>query len=162
MENEKEALMLAHQCQIAELKDSFKDRLKLNTDLANQMNIELNKQREKHLKEMQDMERNVKENLNAELEISRQKYNEMCLKYQNLSKEFEFNSKSRIDGLEVEKQKLLNELRHLHEEKVENEDKHREEIVKLRNITKQLHEKLGTVYFANSQTLRIYCNSFSF
>lgn len=136
-------MVLAHQCQIAELKDSFKEKLRLNDGLTDEMNSELNKQREKFAREMKELETNLKENFNAELEISRQKYNEMCFKYQNLSKEFESNSKSRITSLELEKQKLLHELRSLHEEKVENEEKLRSDLENLRNITKQLHEKLG-------------------
>ena len=136
-------MILDHQCQLAELKDSFKDKLRLNDNLAEQLNSELNKQREKLTREMQEMEASLRENFNAEIEISRQKYNEMCLKYQNLSKEFEQNSKSRIGSLEADKQRLVNELRSLHEEKVENEEKLRGDLEKLRGITKQLHEKLG-------------------
>lgn len=140
-------MILDHQCQLAELKDSFKDKLRLNDNLAEQLNSELNKQREKLTREMQEMEASLRENFNAEIEISRQKYNEMCLKYQNLSKEFEQNSKSRIGTLEADKQRLVNELRSLHDEKVENEEKLRGDLEKLRGITKQLHEKLGFLTF---------------
>jgi hypothetical protein len=67
----------------------------------------------------------------------------MYAKYQDISKEFEGNSRSRISDLESEKSKLASELRSLHEEKLTTEKKLRQDMDNLRNITKELHERLG-------------------
>lgn len=136
-------MTLAHQCQIAQLKDSFKDKLKLNDDWVDKLSFELNKQRDKYVNEMQIMESDLRKNFNSELNINQQKYGEMVLKYQNLKKEYDQTSRSKISSLELEKQRLLSELRNLHDEKIEKEDKLRKELENLRKITKELHEKLG-------------------
>lgn len=77
-----------------------------------------------------------------DFEIQQQKYNEMYIKYQQISKEFEGNSRSRINDLESEKQRLISEIKMLHEEKLTNEKKLRQDIENLRNVAKELHERL--------------------
>jgi hypothetical protein len=68
----------------------------------------------------------------------------MYAKYQQISKDFEGNSKSRINDLENEKAKLAHELKNLHDDKVTIEKKLRQDLENLRNITKELHQRLGT------------------
>ena len=82
-------------------------------------------------------------NFKKEFDIQQQKYNEMYAKYQQISKDFEGNSKSRINDLEYEKAKLVNELKNLHDDKVSIEKKLKLDLENLRNITKQLHQRLG-------------------
>ena len=67
----------------------------------------------------------------------------MYAKYQKISKEFEGNSKTRIQELENDNSKLANELKKLHEEKLTKESKLRQELENLRTITKELHQRLG-------------------
>jgi hypothetical protein len=67
----------------------------------------------------------------------------MYAKYQQISKDFEGNSKSRINDLEYEKAKLVNELKNLHDDKVSIEKKLKLDLENLRNITKELHQRLG-------------------
>ncbi len=67
----------------------------------------------------------------------------MYAKYQQISKDFEGNSKSRINDLEYEKAKLVNELKNLHDDKVSVEKKLKLDLENLRNITKELHHRLG-------------------
>lgn len=136
-------MVLSHQLEITQLKDSFRDKMKGNEDWTVKMSQELNRQREKFTREMQTMENELRKNFNAELEVNAQKYNDMCLKYQALSKELDHSSRARITDLEMDKQKLINELRNLHEEKVENENRFKKESENLKNIVKVLHEKLG-------------------
>jgi len=69
----------------------------------------------------------------------------MYAKYQQISKDFEGNSKSRINDLEFEKAKLVNELKNLHEDKVTVEKKLKSDLENLRNITKELHQRLGII-----------------
>ena len=69
----------------------------------------------------------------------------MYLKYQEISKNFEGNSKSRINELENDKKKLSYELKNLHEEKLTSEKKLKQDLESLRSITKELHERLGTI-----------------
>ena len=69
----------------------------------------------------------------------------MYAKYQQISKDFEGNSKSRINDLEYEKSKLVNELKNLHEDKVTVEKKLKSDLENLRNITKELHQRLGII-----------------
>jgi hypothetical protein len=143
MKNERASMTLAHQCQITQLKDSFKEKLRLNDDWPDKLATELKRQQEKHIQEIQHLEKTLKENFEIEFDIQKQKYNEMYAKYQDISKEFEGNSRSRISDLESEKQKLASELRNLHEDKLTTEKKLRQDMDSLRNITKELHERLG-------------------
>ena len=147
MKNERASMTLAHQCQITQLKDSFKEKMRLNDDWPDKLASELKKQQEKQIQDIQHMEKTLKENFEIEFDIQKQKYNEMYAKYQDISKEFEGNSRSRIADLESEKQKLAGELRNLHEEKLNTEKKLRQDMDNLRNITKELHERLGKFQF---------------
>lgn len=72
----------------------------------------------------------------------------MYLKYQEISKNFEGNSKSRINELEADKKKLAYELKSLHEEKLNAEKKNKQDLENLRKITKELHERLGKIFFS--------------
>jgi hypothetical protein len=66
----------------------------------------------------------------------------MYAKYQQISKDFEGNSKTRINDLEFEIQKFKNEMKYLHEDKTKTEKKLKDELNSLREITKELHQRL--------------------
>ncbi len=70
----------------------------------------------------------------------------MYAKYQQISKEFEGNSKSRISDLENEKSKLVTELKNLHTDKLATEKKLKQDLENIRNITKELHQRLGILF----------------
>jgi hypothetical protein len=55
-------MTLAHQCQITQLKDNFKEKLKSNEDWPKRVEEELNKERAKHLNEIETLETRLKEN----------------------------------------------------------------------------------------------------
>lgn len=142
-ESERNALTLAHQCQIAQLKDSFKEKYRSNEDWSLKLKVELEKEQEKHRLEKSKLEETLQENFRMEFDIQQQKYNEMYSKYQQISKDFEGNSKSRILDLENEKAKLVNELKNLHDDKLTMEKKLKQDLDSLRTITKELHQRLG-------------------
>ncbi len=158
MNNERSSMTLAHQCQITQLKDSFKEKMRLNDDWPDKLANELKKQQEKHIHDIQHLEKTLKENFEIEFDIQKQKYNEMYAKYQEISKEFEGNSRSRIADLESEKQKLASELRVLHDDKLTTEKKLRQDMDSLRNITKELHERLGkfSIHFTKYKNIFFY------
>jgi hypothetical protein len=81
--------------------------------------------------------------LTKELEIQKQKYNELALKYQSVLNEQENNSRAKLNDAEINKNKLANELRLLHDEKLANEQKLKQDLENLRAITKDLHQRLG-------------------
>ena len=55
-------MTLAHQCQITQLKDSFKEKLR-NAELSpEKLAEELNKEREKYRQEMRTLETNLNQN----------------------------------------------------------------------------------------------------
>ena len=136
-------MTLAHQCQITQLKDTFKEKLRNAEDWPEKLAAELNKERDKHNNEMRRLESELSENFRMEFDIQQQKYNEMYAKYQQISKDFEGNSKTRITDLENEKLKLLADLKNLHTDKLANEKKLKQDLDNLRNITKELHQRLG-------------------
>lgn len=55
-------MTLAHQCQITQLKDSFKEKLKQNSDWPDKLAGELNKERQKFNLEMEKLESSLKDN----------------------------------------------------------------------------------------------------
>jgi septum formation inhibitor MinC len=54
--------MIAHQCQMSQLKDNFKEKLKSSEDWPNKLNIELEKEQQKHKKQLNDIEKNLLDN----------------------------------------------------------------------------------------------------
>ncbi len=135
-------MILAHQCQITQLKDSFKEKLR-NAELSpEKLAEEVNKEREKLRQDMRKLEADLNQNFKIEFEIQENKYNEIYAKYQQISKNFEGNSKSRISDLEYENQKLKTELKNLQAEKTHVEKKLKDDLESLRKITKELHERL--------------------
>ena len=58
----RKAITLAHQCQITQLKENFKEKLKLSENLPDKFASDLEKEREKHQKQLQQLESSLKEN----------------------------------------------------------------------------------------------------
>jgi chromosome segregation ATPase len=145
--SEREQMTIAHQCQIMQLKESFKERYRTNEDWQEKLNADLAKNREKHDADLRRLEASLKENFRIEMEIQQQKYNEMYAKYQQLSRDHGESSRAKISELELDKQRLLVEFKNLHEDKVSTEKKLRQDLESLRAITKDLHERLGELLF---------------
>jgi hypothetical protein len=55
-------MTLAHQCQLSQLKDSFKERMKSSDSWPEKLAFELNKEREKHGEIVQRLENDMKQN----------------------------------------------------------------------------------------------------
>lgn len=140
MSSEREAMTVAHQCQIQQLKDSFKEKYRSADDWREIIQAEM---RDKQIEELKKQELSLRENFRIELEIQQQKYTEMYGKYQQLSKEFDHNYKHKLTEVENEKQRLIGEFKNLHEDKVSSEKRLRQEIENLRSIIKELHERMG-------------------
>lgn len=62
LESERNAMIIAHQCQISQLKESFKERMKSNDAWPDKLAFELNKEREKHNEIVKTIEKELKEN----------------------------------------------------------------------------------------------------
>lgn len=142
LENEIKSLTLAHQCQIVQLKDSFREKQKKNDQWPEKLEAELKKEREKHSQSLQQLEAEMKKNFTMELEIHNQKYDELYVKYQKIISDNQSLSKETLNKLEADNKHLANELKNVHEEKLKNEKKLRQELENLRAITKDLHERL--------------------
>ena len=63
-------MTLAHQCQITQLKDSFKEKLRQNSDWPDKLATELAKEREKFSAEMEKLENSLKENFKMVFQIA--------------------------------------------------------------------------------------------
>jgi hypothetical protein len=55
-------MTLAHQCQITQLKDNFKEKLRHNDEWPEKLAFELNKERERHNQEITKLETSLQEN----------------------------------------------------------------------------------------------------
>ena len=152
LNSDRESMTIAHQFQIIQLKESFNERFRTNENWQEKLNTDLAKSREKHYEELQKQEQRLRENFRIEMEIQQQKYNEMYSKYQQLSRDHGESARLKISALELEKQRLLGELKNLHEEKVNSEKKSRKELDNLRAITKELHEQLEKYTNENSSS----------
>ncbi len=58
----RKSLTLAHQCQITQLKDTFKEKLRNVEDWPEKLNAELQKEREKHNHEIKKLEADLNTN----------------------------------------------------------------------------------------------------
>lgn len=52
---------MAHQCQITQLKDNFKEKYRLNEDWPQKLAFEINKEKDKHNEELKTLENSLKE-----------------------------------------------------------------------------------------------------
>ena len=165
LRSEKSSLAVAHQCQITQLKDSFMERLRESDDWPLKLQQELTRERDKHRHELNALETNLRDNFRIvsiliqlvsyreffeknkctffkEKEIQQQRYDEMLVKCEQLSREVAGSSRHRIDELERDKAAALSELDTLRDEKASTERRLRQELDMLREVTKQLHERL--------------------
>ena len=62
LESERNAMIIAHQCQISQLKESFKERMKSSDSWPEKLSFELNKEREKHNEIVKTIENELREN----------------------------------------------------------------------------------------------------
>ncbi len=64
LESERNAMIIAHQCQISQLKESFKERMKSSDSWPDKLAFELNKEREKHNEIVKTIEYELRQNFN--------------------------------------------------------------------------------------------------
>ncbi|CAF0964067.1 unnamed protein product [Brachionus calyciflorus] len=150
LESEIKQLTLAHQCQITQLKDSFKEKMKRNNEWPDKLESELKKEREKHAHEINKIQDELKQNFKLELEVHNQKYDELYIKYQKMISENESISKTSLAKLQSDNRNLIEQLKNIHEEKLKNEKKLKTDLENLRVITKDLHERLDK--YSNDDT----------
>ena len=60
--NKRNSMTIAHQCQLSQLKDSFKERMKSNEGWPEKLAFELNKEREKHNETVKSIENELRQN----------------------------------------------------------------------------------------------------
>ncbi len=78
-----------------------------------------------------------------ELEIQDQKYKDLITKYQTSITDIETKSKEKIAKYQYDLSTLQEQFKLLHDDKVNTENKYKQELSNLRNVTKELHERLG-------------------
>lgn len=64
-------MTLAHQCQLAQLKDSLMEKYRLNENWPEKLAFELNKEREKHNMAIQELENELKQNFQMVIDLNK-------------------------------------------------------------------------------------------
>jgi chromosome segregation ATPase len=138
MENERNAITIAHQSQISQLKENFKEKLKLNDNLTVEMQQDLEKERLKHEQELKNLEDDLRKHFKVDCEIQEQKYQEMLAKYKQQLSENELKYKSNMVKYENEYLNIKSEYNRLYEEN----KNFKNDISKLTSVIKDLHETI--------------------
>lgn len=138
MENERNAITIAHQSQISQLKESFKEKLKLNDNIANELQEDLEKERLKNEHELKELEDNLRKNFKVESEIQEQKYQEMLAKYKQQLSENELKYKSNMVKYENEYLSVKSEYNRLYEENKNLKN----DVSNFTLVIKELHETI--------------------
>nr|XP_054768914.1 myosin-6-like [Lytechinus pictus] len=147
LRDERESMVASHQHRIGQLKQSFAQRIQEADGWPERLNESLSKEREKHAEEMASLEEKLQKSFQVDLEIQKQRNDELILKYKqelssagnkmknNIQRERD-SLKARLDSLERE----LSDSKRLSNDQ---EKGLREEIDSLQRITTELRKQLA-------------------
>ncbi|GFO21974.1 solute carrier family 2, facilitated glucose transporter member 1 [Plakobranchus ocellatus] len=144
---ERELMIEAHQNRIEELRESFKNKMAEMDNWPQKLQAAVAAEKSKHQSEMKILEENLKHNFVMELQIEKDKYNELLKKFQN--QERDKNNMRQTELAQIE-QKLKQELEELQRQLAERKLRHQEreeelqgEITSLKKIISDLQDRLA-------------------
>ncbi|GFS09114.1 leucine-, glutamate- and lysine-rich protein 1-like [Elysia marginata] len=144
---ERELMIDAHQNRIEELRESFKNKMAEMDNWPQKLQAAVVAEKAKHQNEMKALEENLKHNFVMELQIEKDKYNELLKKFQ--MQERDKNNMRQAEHAQFEqkyKQEIEELKRQISEGKVryqEREEELQEEIASLKKIIHDLQNRLA-------------------
>ncbi|XP_030843182.1 myosin-10 isoform X2 [Strongylocentrotus purpuratus] len=147
LRDEREAMVASHQHRIEQLKQSFAQRIQEADGWPEKLNESLSKEREKHAQEIASLEERLHKSFQVDLEIQKQRNDELILKYKQELSSAETKMKNNIqrerDSLKARLDSLEREL--FDSKKLSNDQEKglREEIESLKRITAELRKHVA-------------------
>ncbi|KAH9513514.1 Leucine-, glutamate- and lysine-rich protein 1 [Bulinus truncatus] len=142
---EREKMIEAHQNRIEDLRESFKNKMAEADNWPQKMQGALSAERSRHLTELKTLEENLKHQFVLELQIEKDKYDELLKKFQDQEKEKQ-NLKENHRALN--EQKYRDEIEELHRKVTdlkrrsnEREEELTKEISSLKKIINELQDR---------------------
>ncbi|KAL5014218.1 hypothetical protein ScPMuIL_008488 [Solemya velum] len=157
LKNERELMVSAHQNRIEQLRESFKQKLYEADQFPQKLEEAMKKERHKHAQELSSLEETLRENFILELQIEKQKYQELLMKYQSGNKDEEAKLKAQLTQMESryrcemkDLQKILTDTKN---RATEMEESLRREIESLKSIIKNLENRLARLDAGNEDVM---------
>ncbi|CAF3575245.1 unnamed protein product [Rotaria socialis] len=150
LRKQRETLEITHDIQIKKLHDSYSIKLHDAEKWPDHLQTELNREREQHRIQMHELEQRLTESFLTELNIEKQKYMGLLRKYEHDSD----HSTEQLRQELLSTEKVTIEQRSYYTKQIERleKDKHdlKNELDKLRNVLKELHEQINKQESMNS------------
>uniref|UniRef100_A0A8C5MYW7 Leucine, glutamate and lysine rich 1 n=1 Tax=Leptobrachium leishanense TaxID=445787 RepID=A0A8C5MYW7_9ANUR len=89
LQNDRELKIVSYQNRIEQLQETLRQRMLSDDNWQTKLEIELEKERQKCMLKLQDVEQKLKEEANMEMDIQRQKQDELIREFQTQRKELE-------------------------------------------------------------------------
>ncbi|XP_013383087.1 leucine-, glutamate- and lysine-rich protein 1-like [Lingula anatina] len=154
---ERESMILSHQNRIEQLKDSFRRKIQDSEQWPEKLEEALRSERQKHAAEIRLLEEKLKENFVMEMQIEKEKHQELVEKYVRENKNSESKVQSELTMLgskhKAEMVEVQRQLRECRANSTHMENSLREEIGNLKTIIAELEERLGKVDFESDEVV---------
>ncbi|XP_059154846.1 uncharacterized protein LOC131940234 [Physella acuta] len=165
LKSERELMIEAHQNRIEDLRESFKNKMAEADDWPQKLQGALAAERSRHMMELKTFEENLKHQFVLELQIEKDKYNELLKKFQDQEKEKSYLRENQRALLEIQYKEQIDELvRQVTDGKkrgAEREEELTREITSLKKIIKDLQDRLARLDTSDSGKLAEYKNKLS-
>ncbi|CAF0717704.1 unnamed protein product [Adineta steineri] len=140
---QKETLCITHDLQIKKLHGNYATKLREAEQWPDRLQTELKHEREQHRIQMIELERRLKENFSAELDIEKQKTSGLLRKYEQDSG----HSTQQLRHELISTEKVTIEQRQYYEQQIEQLQRDKNDLKKeldtLRDVLKELHQQMN-------------------
>ncbi|XP_074655828.1 uncharacterized protein LOC141909321 [Tubulanus polymorphus] len=158
IKSERESMILSHQTRIEQLRESFKNKMAEADNWPQKLEDGLKKERSKHLAELALVEQRLKENSASELQIERQKHQELIQKYIKNAKDEELKFQRQLSSIEAgrktEVTDLQRQLTDCRKHCQNKESELQQEMKNLKLIIRDLEDRLGRLDVGNEEELQ--------
>lgn len=157
LKSERQVMITSHQNRIEQLRQSFHNKIYEAEKWPEKLEEALKKEREKHQSALKALEDRLVENFVMEMQIEKQKYQELLEKYQGSTRNQESVLKSQLNDIENKYKAEIKDLQKLladnKKRAKETEESLRKEIESLKSIIRDLEDRLGRLDHGSDEKL---------
>lgn len=157
LKSERQVMITSHQNRIEQLRQSFHNKIYEAEKWPEKLEEALKKEREKHQAALKALEDRLVENFVMEMQIEKQKYQELLEKYQGSTRNQESVLKSQLNDIENKYRAEIKDLQKLLADNKtrakETEESLRKEIESLKSIIRDLEDRLARLDHGSDEKL---------
>ncbi|XP_071479965.1 uncharacterized protein [Diadema antillarum] len=158
LREERETMITTHQHRIEQLKESFRQRMQEADGWPEKLNEAMSKERQRHADEMASLEEKLRKSFEVELEIQKQRHDELILKYKQELESAEAKLKSSLqrdrESMRIKLEGVERELSETRELAAGQERALREEVESLKRVIAELNKHQAQEDRENEDELR--------